>query len=369
MQSFARMAASIVVLISALGSSASAQYLPARHIGIISALHDYWCDPTKYCGDGNYADAQQIGNLSVLAGEPLGIGTPAQRGFRAIKLWPHKYGYLSTDMMNIYNFYLNGFCIKTSPPQCWDSSEFDVIVIRPLQNSTTVLETGCDGKSYRYFRWENIDYGQVATGLYQAIGHLNKIIILTGWEADNQIKGLGCPNRIPTPAEEQALIDLLDARQQGVAAARNANLGKNLRIYHAVEVSHVLSYNYRVIDSIVPRLTYQPDFISFSAWTTDLASVSMTAALDHIRLRSGLPRNRIFIGEYGAKEGPSNNPYAKIFDRFQDAFDWGVRLGFYWNFRDHFTCPKEKGTWIRRCDESLSKNYYPLRDLRNLYDE
>lgn len=337
-----------------------AQYLPVTRMGIVSALHDYWCDPAKHCGDGNYEDAVDIANISYH------IGEPGARGFRAIKLWPKKYGYLSQDMMDIYKYLVEySFCTGEG---CWDPTEFDVIAVRPLQNSSVVTEVGCDGKTYSYFRWENIDYGEVATDLYQAIGHLDKTIILTGWEADNQIKGLGCPDRIPSAAEEQNLIDMLDARQSGIRAAREANLGEALRIYHAVEVSHVLSSAYRVIDEIVPRLAETPDLISFSAWTTNLGSVKMTDALNHIVSVTGLPRDRIFIGEYGAHESPWNDPYWQVYTRFRDAFNWGVKLGFFWNYRDHFTCPKSGGTWLRRCDESVSNNYAPCRDLRDRYD-
>lgn len=45
-----------------------------------------------------------------------------------------------------------------------------------------------------------------------------------------------------------------------------------------------------------------------------------------------------------------------------------MKLAFFWNFRDHFECPKYGGTWLRRCDETLSNNYAPLRDLRDTYD-
>lgn len=342
-----------------LAASPAMGQLDENRMGIVSALHDYWCDPGKHCGDGNYDDAEDIANLS------WDVGDPGKRGFRAIKVWPKKYDHLSQDMMDLYNYYIPGACTGSG---CWTEGYFDVIVIRPLHQSTVVTETGCDGVSYQYFRWENIDYGDVALDLYQAIGHLDKVVILTGWEADNQIKGLGCKNRIPSQAEEQAFIDMLDARQQGIAAARNANLHKNLRIYHAVEVSHVLTSAYRVIDEIVPRLAVPPDFISFSAWTTSLSGVSMTGALNHIETVSGLPRHRIFVGEWGAHESPTNNPYSKIYSRFRDAFNWGAKLGFFWNYRDHFECPKNGGMWLRRCDETVSHAYAPLRDLRNAYE-
>jgi hypothetical protein len=75
-----------------------------------------------------------------------------------------------------------------------------VIVLRPLQNSPSPLEVGCNGQSY--YRWENIDYGQVAQALYALVGDLPKTIILTGWEADWQIQGLAC-DRVPSQAEQR----------------------------------------------------------------------------------------------------------------------------------------------------------------------
>jgi hypothetical protein len=213
----------------------------------------------------------------------------------------------------------------------------------------------------------------VAQQLYANIGHLQKVVILSGWENDWQLKGINCLNRTPSPAEINDYKAMLNARQTGIANARAANPTANLKVYHAVEVNHVLSSSWRVIDNVVPTLTSPPDMISFSAWTVNLPSVTMTSALDRIQLRSGLPRNRMFIGEWGHREYPNGWPtpplsdqYGPIYDELDEAFEWGVLLGFMWQYRDEF--PNAQGFWLRRQDGTLSTAFQALQYLRSKWE-
>lgn len=310
--------------------------IPTR-VGSVNAIHDFWFE---------------VGHQNENAATDL-----ASLGFRTIKFWPTS-SVTDSDVRAVI-----------------ENPAFDVIVIRPLSPADLITETGCDGKSHQYYRWESPDYGEVAQALFETYGHLQKIIILTGWEADNQIKGLGCKNRVPSAAEVDFMRSLLDSRQAGVRSARTLYADQSLQVYHSVEVNHVLNTTFRVIDEIVPFLTNPPDLISFSAWSTDLQSVSMTDALNHIAAVTGKQRYHIFIGEYGRTEilnpdgSVNRNVHNAIYTRFKEAFDWGVSLGFYWNYRDQFACPKLDGNWIRRCDFSLSTAYGALWQLQSEYED
>lgn len=290
-----------------------------RRVGVVNALHDYWYEPN-----------------STAAADIAGLG------MHAIKLWPTEH-YLSAGMRAIY-----------------EDPRFDVIVIRPLENS--VIESGCQG--LKHYRWENIDYGAVARDLYANVGHLAKTIILTGWEGDWQIKGLGC-NRVPTQQEQDAYLALLNARQNGVAAARQDNANKALVIYNAVEVNHVLNTQFRLIDTLIPQMDMKPDMVSYSHWST---SHGVRETLDYISTQLLMCPSRLMLGEIGRSESVSNDPYSYIYTGMSEAFDMGASLAFLWSYRDQFSCPKSSGLWLRRCDSSLASTYQALVDLQQTYE-
>lgn len=76
----------------------------------------------------------------------------------------------------------------------FSNPNIDVIVVRPIQNAE--WHEGCGGHSA--FHDEQISYGWVALNLYSLYGNEDKTVILTGWGADNQIKGVGCFDRTPS---------------------------------------------------------------------------------------------------------------------------------------------------------------------------
>lgn len=289
------------------------------HVGAIHALHDYWYQ-------SNLSAANDMASL----------------GLRAIKLWPREH-YLSPDMRDIY-----------------EDPRLDVIVIRPLQASTIESPCGID-----HWRWENMDYGAIAEHLYDEVGHLSKIIILTGWEQDWQLKGLGCPDSIPTQAEQDDYLALLNARQNGIEQARANNSSKPLQIYHAVEVNHVFNSSFRIIDELIPLMDSLPDFISYSHWS---ATFEIDDTLAYITSSTGICAYRTILGEVGRTESTSASGYPYIYGSMKEAFDTGASMAFMWSYRDQLNCPKTKGRWLRRCDDSLATSYDALMDLKTEYE-
>jgi hypothetical protein len=177
---------------------------------------------------------------------------------------------------------------------------------------------------------------------------------------------LGAAACIPTQAEQDSFLAMLNQRQAGVAAARVANLDKKLRIYHGVEVNHVLSTSFRVIDQIVPRMTKPPDLIGYSHWS---ATFTISQSFDHIALMVPIPRHRIFLGEVGRTEYPYASQYPYIYASYNEAYTWGARLAYMWLYRDRFSCPTDHGQWLRRCDNSLATSYGALKDLQAAFEQ
>lgn len=291
-----------------------------RRVGPVNAIHDTWAES----------------NAHALAGI-------VSLGYHAVKVWP-TVNYLSNDLAPAF----------TNPA-------IDVIALRPLQNAS--LEVGCDGNTY--YRWENIDYGQVARDPYAAYGNQHKLIILTGWEADHQINGLACGG-VPSQAQIDAFVAMLDGRQAGVESARAANPSAALRVVHAVEVNKVgTGPGFSVLSTIIPQLGNPPDLISYSAAGATASTIQ--SKLGIILARSGLTIKQIFIGEFSRDYRSPSTP-SGIYSFGEKAFQWGVPFIFYWEYRDDYPGTYDEliqGTWPNIVPTA---NNTGLTNLRNAYD-
>ncbi len=190
----------------------------------------------------------------------------------------------------------------------------DIVVYRPLYNHSHER------------RRENVDYGVLATQLYQHYGSIQKIVILTGWEQDNQYRHF---NQAPdTQWSYNDYRAFVQARQDGVDTAR-ATYGSsgNLHVFHAVEVNALPN---GVLENVVKHMDPKPDFVSYSAWG---GLYDLSADLDVIKQKSQLPRERIFIGEYGFRgNGITATSHGNVKNFLIEARNWGVHLAFLWQF-------------------------------------
>ncbi len=210
-----------------------------------------------------------------------------------------------------------------------------------------------------------IDYGQVARNLYARYSAQNKLIILTGWEGDQQIQGLACTGT-PTQAEIDDFVEMLDDRQEGIDAAALDYPNSKLRIVHAVEVNHVgTGTGFSVLNTILPLLAKQPDLISYSAWGTTASTIQ--SKLDLIASRSGLIRKQIFIGEFG-RDYRSSNAASGIYSFGEMAFQWGVPFVFCWQYRDDYPGGYHELVQGTFPNITPTANNTGLTNLRNSYD-
>lgn len=255
-------------------------------------------------------------------------------GFEAVKVWDRWYGPSNGEFSRLMM-----------------DPKVKVIVYRPLYMSDWPLN--------EHPRWENIDYGTVANEIYQYYKNVDKVVILTAWEQDNQFY------RENDRMNAEEYLGMMNERQAGVAAARATYSGYPLRVYNAVEVSWVpdqVNYNSQdILHQFVPLMDSPPDMISYSAWggtgpvsgltangTTKAEVYNIAQKLEVIRRVSGLSKNNIFVGEFGYRIDSGSHDKVTAF--IDQARNWGTRLVFLWQFNmgvlvsEPFTVYKEPGS-------------------------
>jgi len=253
----------------------------------------------------------------------------------------------------------------------WEHRAIDLYVVRFVSDAWTIDQMGCSGNYAPVFA--NEPTYEIARGLLQRYGHLNKTIIIGDWEQDWGIKGRLCrglnadgrwkyPWVDADPWYSTACIDDLvdqqgyttdeaytacgdeligqnvrwvarsiERRQRGVQRARNEFPRANLRILHAVTVNHG-PWNEHPDDpgiitvaELIPSLDPQPDMIALSWWGTDR---SIVEGLDWVQEVTGYPHYRFFIDELGARSDAQQA--TRIPTETNLARCWGVKLVNVW---------------------------------------
>ncbi|GAB4197421.1 MAG: hypothetical protein Tsb002_31520 [Wenzhouxiangellaceae bacterium] len=272
-------------------------------------------EPTtaRLCLDSFYASVQQ-GNSSrlpaALSPDPFRPANDlnhyhnfvTREGHGAVKVWDALHGVNHSQ-----------FNALMSDPQ------IDVIVYRPMYSFNTTTDD------------EQVDYGQLAQQLYSLYAGVSKVVILTGWEQDHQLNSFLANKPNYTVADYR---DFVQQRQNGVSAARAAasvpgcpTCTVRLHVFHAVEV--VQSHG-TVLNQVIAQMNPKPDFVSYSAWG---GLSDPDVRLTNIQNVSGLPRDRIFIGEFGYRLDLNPANAAALVNNFLSKVrGWGSHMAFLWQF-------------------------------------
>ena len=197
--------------------------------------------------------------------------------------------------------------------------DVDVVVYRPMYNFNNTTKD------------EQVDYGGLAVELYERYHNVSKVVILTGWEQDHQLNAM--MTNIPgfTVSDYR---DYVQDRQDGVTAARESaqvpgcvTCPIRLSVFHNAEV---VQSNGPVLNQVIAQMTPRPDFVSYSAWG---GLGDPAARLNNIQKVSGLPRDRIFVGEYGYRIDLHPENAAALNRNFvQKVRAWGAHMAFLWQF-------------------------------------
>jgi hypothetical protein len=255
----------------------------------------------------------------------------------------------------------------------WQHRSIDVYIVRFINDSWVANEIGC-GTSYQPMFANEPTY-EIAKGLLERYGHLNKTIIIGDREQDWGIKGQLCrglnedglwgypwkdasdwwstvciDDRVeagstPDDAYNACGSDLIDQRvvwavraaerrHRGVQRARNEFPYAKLRILSSVTVSHG-PWNTHPDDpgiitmtELIPDMDPQPDLIGLSYWGTNMP---ITDALDWVQGITNYPRYRFFVDELGARS--DENQEIRIPTEATLARCWGVRLVNVWMWK------------------------------------
>lgn len=173
-------------------------------------------------------------------------------------------------------------------------------------------------------------------------------------------------------------ISFINTIQQAVSDARLA-LKSDVKVYHAAEVSHVVSKKMGVLSALTEVLPFtNADLYSYSAHEIRGMAVDrsgedpyrlMQSALN--KLEKAAPDSKIFgkknlfIGEISLGETNAKTEAYPRFERvIKSAMDWGVKYVVYWAFTDS-GCDKFgtvnndncNGLWVVRPDGTSGRVY------------
>lgn len=196
-----------------------------------------------------------------------------------------------------------------------------------------------------------------------------KTFVLQHWEGDWAARGHYDAQKDPAPEALQGMARWLNARQEGVDAAR-ALLGEDgVQVYHAAEVnlvrSSMLEGRPNVVNQVLPKTHL--DLVSYSSYDTLQNADEFKRALDFIAENmpdsAAFGAKNVYIGEYGWPETDSSpeKVMQAVHNVVDTALAWGCPYAVYWEL--YCNEPKNKpvrvnsdarGFWLIRPDGTKS---------------
>lgn len=258
-------------------------------------------------------------------------------GTKVIKLW------FTADPAKAYPF--NSKWKKPKDPvELAKSKYYRRVFAKPF--TTFILETYPPGKEWSELSkgMTQADIDDVEEGMYTLAKYLlreykgtGKTFILQNWETDWALWDTALTKE-PDQTAIQAMIDFLNARQDGVERARQEIGMDGVIVVHAAEVNAVtlgMSGKTSVINNVVPYT--HCDLYSYSVWDTTLDPEQFRKALYYIAKKTPPSKmygsRNIYIGEYGAAENKVGGPEKQLEitkSMTEIALKFGARYIVYW---------------------------------------
>jgi hypothetical protein len=289
---------------------------------------------------------------------------------------------------------------------CSDEYRVPIEVGNTLSEYPTddVAQRACNGQEGAFLEACLDRHQNVFEGLYQNWGHVDIDAIVTSSENDWDIFGNGCrsidecdiwPGHWAIEAcqfgygdfddkmyngaiDESGNVDCyivacnqlrwerrdwmirrLTERQRAAERARARHPDALLRVWHNVEVVFTGTEDWQfitVVEDVLPHVP-QVDSVSISMYEMS----DGPGAIDWISANTGLPFERIFIGEIGHRI--HSKQYARIFDWVDEAFSKGVRLAFIWDIEYNSDAHQSQWTVVDRDTWEWFPGMEAIRDL------
>jgi hypothetical protein len=164
-----------------------------------------------------------------------------------------------------------------------------------------------------------------------------KRFVLQNWEGDHLLRAGLPPHATPDPVRVAGMIDWLNARQDGVEAARREVGEDGVEVDHAIEANLVLPAmegKVTLANDVVPHT--RADLYSYSSWET-FRPTKVLRALNYLRAKApDSPRfgaENVYVGEFGASKHHAGNEkrQGRLIGQLADAvLGWGARWAVYW---------------------------------------
>ncbi|MBN2137106.1 MAG: hypothetical protein JW720_04815 [Sedimentisphaerales bacterium] len=306
-------------------------------------------------------------------------------GSRVIKVWFHK-------PWNSYRFNSDWPRTETMVETA-KSPYFRKLFAKPF--TTYILMCFSTGRPENYFRAgltpeqkadEQQQFYQLAKYLLAEYKDTAKTFVIQHWEGDWLVRGNFDANADPDPKALEGMIDWLNARQAGVAQARNESPAPRCRIYHAAEVNLVVASMEKGRPNMVNRVlpSTNLDLVSYSAWDSATARHNdpntLRKALDYIAANTpdspDFGDKNVYLGEFGMPENEfSRETTLRAVRAATDtALDWGCPYIVFWQIYCNELRPGKgpppvknnddvRGFCLIRPDASKTETYGYFRNL------
>lgn len=212
------------------------------------------------------------------------------------------------------------------------------------------------------------DLTRVLLRTYHGTG---KTFYLGHWEGDWMLLHVN-PKDVPTPTEVQNMIAWENNRQKAIDDAKRDTPHQDVQVYGYMEVNRVVDAMHglvRMTNDVLPHTNI--DFVSYSSYDSIGGNIpqALTAALNYIQVhlppKLGLPRKRVFIGEYGFPAIYHSPEEQDALSRqvMRTGLAWGCPFVLYWEMYNNEVTPdgKQRGFWLIDNHDVKQPLYFTLR--------
>ncbi len=226
-----------------------------------------------------------------------------------------------------------------------------------------------EGMSTEQIARERAEFAELTTHLLDTYKDSGKTFVIQNWEGDWSLRG-GAPGHDPSPTAVKGMIDWFNARQDGVADARQKAGERGMQVLHAAEVNHIAramkGEGVTVTNDILPHT--HCDLYSYSAYDVPTHEPEkFREALDYLASKAPGGKAKVYVGEYGAPENVVGGPDEqdkRIRIATETAMQWGAKFVVYWElycneFKEKATTKNARprnedmrGFWLIRPDGS-----------------